>query len=111
MLLHPLTNFEIQKHQNEPRFNVVYSRDNLPKNKGWCLIYNKSWWIWLLWIALDYRNAEIIYFDSFGVEGVPKEIKKLIGNEIIITNIFTVQSNNSITCRYFCIGFIDFVCG
>ena len=28
---HPLTNLEIQKHQNEPRFNGVYSRDNLPK--------------------------------------------------------------------------------
>ena len=27
---HPLTNFEIQKYyQNEPRFNGVYSRDNL----------------------------------------------------------------------------------
>ena len=31
MLLHPLTNFEIQKYyQNEPRFNGVFSRDNLP---------------------------------------------------------------------------------
>ena len=29
---HPLTNFEIQKYyQNEPAFNGVYSRDNLPK--------------------------------------------------------------------------------
>ena len=29
---HPLTNFEIQKYyQNEPIFNGVYSRDNLPK--------------------------------------------------------------------------------
>ena len=29
---HPLTNFEIQKYyENEPRFNGVYSRDNLPK--------------------------------------------------------------------------------
>ena len=27
---HPLTNFEIQKYyQNEPRFNGIYSRDNL----------------------------------------------------------------------------------
>ena len=27
----PLTNFEIQKYcQNEPGFNGVYSRDNLP---------------------------------------------------------------------------------
>ena len=33
---HPLTNLEIQKYyQNEPRFNEVYSRDNLPKIKGW----------------------------------------------------------------------------
>ena len=29
---HPLTNLEMQKYyQNEPRFNGVYSRDNLPK--------------------------------------------------------------------------------
>ena len=28
---HPLTNFEIQAYyQNEPRFNGVFSRDNLP---------------------------------------------------------------------------------
>ena len=39
---HPLTNFEMQKYyQNEPGLNGVYSRDNLQKNKGWC-IYNKS---------------------------------------------------------------------
>ena len=39
---HPLTNFEIQKYKNEPRFNGVFSRNNLPKkNKGWGL-YNKS---------------------------------------------------------------------
>ena len=31
---HRLTNFEIRKYyQNEPRFNGVYSRDNLPKIK------------------------------------------------------------------------------
>ena len=31
---HPLTNFEIQKYyKNEPRFNGVFSRNNLPKEK------------------------------------------------------------------------------
>ena len=31
---HPLTNFEIQKYyQNEPKFDGVYSRNNLPKIK------------------------------------------------------------------------------
>ena len=30
---HPLTNFELQEYyQNEPRFNGVFSRDNLPNN-------------------------------------------------------------------------------
>ena len=33
---YPLTNFEIQKYQNQTIFNGVYSRNNLPKkNKGW----------------------------------------------------------------------------
>ena len=35
MLSHPLTNFEMQKYyQNEPRFNDVFSRNNLPKKMG-----------------------------------------------------------------------------
>ena len=32
---HPSTNFEIQEYyQNEPRFNGVFSRDNLPNNNN-----------------------------------------------------------------------------
>ena len=32
ILSHLLTNFDMQKHyQNEPRFNGVFSRNNLPK--------------------------------------------------------------------------------
>ena len=38
---HPLTNFEIQKYyQNEPRFNGVYSRDNLSKIKDGAYVVN-----------------------------------------------------------------------
>ena len=34
MLPHSLANFEIQNYyQNEPKFNGVYSRNNLPKIK------------------------------------------------------------------------------
>ena len=54
-------------------------------------------------------NIEIIYFDSFGVEYVPKEFKKFIGNKDIKTNIFRIQGNNSIISVYFCIGFTDFI--
>ena len=35
MLPHPLTNFEIQKYyKNEPRFNGVFSRNNLPESNS-----------------------------------------------------------------------------
>ena len=41
MLPHPLTNFEIQTYyQNEPRFNAVYSRNNLPKIKDGAYVIN-----------------------------------------------------------------------
>ena len=49
------------------------------------------------------------YFDNFGVEHIPKEIKKFIGNKNIVTTIYIIQAYNSIMDRYFCIGFIDFM--
>ena len=54
------------------------------------------------------RNC-VIYFDSLGVEQVPEDIKKFVGNKNIIANIFGVQANDSVMCGYFCIGFIDFI--
>ena len=61
------------------------------------------------WIALFCMKNEVIYFDSFGVEHIPKEIKKFIGNKNIKANIYRIQANNSIMCGYFYIGFIDFM--
>ena len=61
------------------------------------------------WIDLYVKNNEVIYFDSFGVAHVPKEIKKFIGHKNIKTNIFRIQADNSIMCGYFCIRFIDFM--
>ena len=46
---------------------------------------------------------------SFGVEHIPKEIKKFIGNKNIITNICRIQAYDSIMCGYFCNRFIDFM--
>ena len=55
------------------------------------------------------KNNDITYFDSFGVEHIPKEIIKFIDSKNIIVNIFRIQEYNSIMCGYFCIGFIDFM--
>ena len=54
-------------------------------------------------------NNDVTYFDSFGAEHIPKEIKTFIKNKNIKTNIFRVQAHDSIMCGYFCIGFIDFM--
>ena len=51
----------------------------------------------------------LVYFDSFRVEHIPKEIKTFINNKNIKTNIFRIQACNSIMCGYFCIGFINFM--
>ena len=55
------------------------------------------------------KNNDITYFDSFGVEHIPKEIKEFIKNKSIKTNIFRIQSYESMMCGHFCIGFINFV--
>ena len=81
---HPLRNFEIQNYyENKPKFNGVYSRDNLPnkiKNGAYNLTYNLDEYVdtGTHWISLCVKNNEVIYFDSFGVEYIPKEIKKFI---------------------------------
>ena len=120
---HPLTNLEIQEYyQNEPRFNGVFSRDNLPntiKNGAYVINLDEYRDIGTHQVALYVNNKTIISFDSFGVEHIPKEIMKFIGNEQsssakarnkkIITNIYRIQAYDSIMCGYFCIGFINFM--
>ena len=81
---HALTNIEISEYYaSESRSNCVYSRDNLPKitKKGAYVInldeYENTG---THWIALFVKTNEVIYFDSFGIEHIPKEFNKFIGN-------------------------------
>ena len=55
------------------------------------------------------NNNYVTYFDSLGVEHIPKEIKTFINNKNIKINIFRIQAYNSVMFGYFCIGFIDFM--
>ena len=91
---------------------VFFSRNNLPKKiKDGTYVINldEYGYVGTHWIALFCNRNEIVYFDSFGVEHVPKDIKEFIGNKNIKGNIFRVQANDSVMSGYFCIGFIDFV--
>ena len=63
------------------------------------------------------KNNDITYFDSFGVEHIPKEIIKFIGRpsssaslrKNVKANVFRIQAYDSIMCGYFCIGFTNFM--
>ena len=94
--IHSLTNFEIRNYfQNEPRFNAVFSRDNLPnKIKSVAYVINLDEYsdIGTYCIGLYVLNDNVTYFDSFEVEHISKEIKKSIDKSRIITNIFRIQS-------------------
>ena len=91
-------------YKNEPRFNGVYSRDNLPdKTKDGAYVINLDEYsdIGAHRIALYVNNKTVTYFDSFGVEHIPKEIKNIINNKNTIANIFRIQAYDSVTCGYF----------
>ena len=119
--MHPLTNIEITEYyKNEPRFNGVYSRNNLPKaiKKGAYVInldeYENTG---THWVSLFVKQKYTVYFDSFGVEHIPKEINKYIRskelgsavNNDIKSSIFKIQAYDSIMCGYFCIEFINYM--
>ena len=118
---HPLTNIEISEYyKNEPRFNGVYSRNNLPnKIKKGAYVINLDEYenTGTHWVSLFVKTNEAIYFDSFGIEHISKEINKFINNDTtkssaiarIKSNIFRIQAYDSIMCEYFCIGFINYI--
>ena len=67
---------------NEPRFSGVYSRNNLPnKIKKGAYVINLDAFenTGTHWVALFVKPKYLVYFDSFGIEHIPKEINKFVG--------------------------------
>ena len=90
---------------------IVYSRNNLPKIKKGVYVINLDEYenTGTHWIALFVKTNEVIYFDSVGIEHIPKEFNKFIGNKEIKANIIIIQAYDSIMCGYFCIEFINYI--
>ena len=67
-------------YQNEPRFNGVYSRDNLHdkiKDRAYVIKLDEYSDIGSHWIALYVSTKTVTFFDSFGVEHIPKKSQKM----------------------------------
>ena len=81
------------------------------QNRGWKQLLNldKFKLIRNHGIAFYVNGSNIIYFDSFGVKHVPREVKKFSKSENAIANVNRTQAYDSIMCGYFCIKFIDFM--
>ena len=122
MPFHPLTNIEISEYyKNEPKFNGVYSRNNLPnkiKKGAYAINLDEFENTGTHWVTLFVKPKYTVYFDSFGIEHIPKEINKFIRskelgpavrNNDIKSNIFRIQADESIMSRYFCIEFINYM--
>ena len=63
------------------------------------------------WVSLFVKPKYTVYFDSFGVEHIPKEINEFINNNNnnIKSNIFRIHAYDTIMCGYFCIKFINYM--
>ena len=64
MLSHPLTTFEIQKYyQNEPKFNGIYSRNDLPKTNDGAFVVNLGEYKLLQthWITLYVNGGNVMW--------------------------------------------------
>ena len=95
-------------YANEPRFNGAYSRNNLPKkNKKGAYVINLDEYenTGTHWVALFLKTNKIIYFDSFSIEHIPKEIEHVIGNK----EIKAFKEYDSIMCGHYCIEFINYM--
>ena len=87
---------------------MLFLRNNLPRIKDVInLDDKKSKGTHCVSLLID-RNTTA-YFDSFETEYFPQEVLNTIRNKSITHNIFRIQANNSIICRFYCIAFIEYM--
>ena len=110
---HPLTNIEISEYYTKNQDLMVHILEIIyqKKIKKGAYVINLDEYenTSTHWIALFVKTNEVIYFDSFDIEHIPKEIEHAIGNKEIKASIFRLQAYDSIMCGYYCIEFINYM--
>ena len=107
-----LSNIKTAKYFNyDPRFNGVFSRDNLPRMKDGAYIINlndKQSGV-RRWVSFFIDRNIAVYFDSFGIDYIPQKVLRKIKDKSITHNIFRAQSDDSIMSEFYCIIFIEYM--
>ena len=70
-------------YQNKPKFNGVYSRNNLIRIRDGARVININEYksIGFHWTALYMNGDNVTYFESFGAEHIQNKFKKFIRNK------------------------------
>ena len=95
----------------KPRFNDVFSRNNLPriKDEPYVKSLNDKNCTGTHWVSLFIHKKVAIYFDSFGTEYIPQELLNKIKDTSITHNTFRMQDNESIMCGFYFIAFAEYM--
>ena len=105
------SNIKITKYFNyEPRFNIIFSSDNLRRIKDGAYVTNfdAKQSQGTHWFSLFIERNTTVYFGSFGNENITQEVLNKIKNKFLTHYIFTIQSDDSNLCRFRCIAFIEY---
>ena len=102
-----LRNIRITKYSNyQPRFNGVYSKDNLPRIKDRTYVIDDKQNKGTYWVSLFIEKNTAVYFCCFGIEYSPQEVLNKIKDKYITHNICRIQSDNSTMCSFYFIAFM-----
>ena len=94
-----------------PRFNGVFSRNNLfwIRDEAFAINLEDKQSKETYWVSSVIDRNSTVYLDSFGVEYFPQEVLNKIRDKSITHNIFRIESDGSIMCGFYCIGFIEYI--
>ena len=89
----------------------MFSRNNLPRREDGTYVINLVDKIrkGTHWVSLFFHKSVAIYFDCFGIEYITEEVLNKIRDKSITHNIFRIQDNECIMCRFYCIAFIEYM--
>ena len=98
--LHPILSFKINEIlKNDKNYIGNFSKDNVPilkNNQSTIINLADSYDQGSHWIGVRLVNNKLFYFDSYGLGQIPDIIRNQYLNSKIITNIYRIQSNNSV---------------